>query len=249
MGGAAGRFAARDGDDSDRMPPTKHIGIVGVSPEGSSVCYRLIGRRAAEVPDPGRRPSISLHNAPFSTYLEALERGDWVAFGQMLADSAHVLHEAGADFCVLPDNVAHHALHLAEANSPIPWLNMVQLVAEAVSSNGCQKVGLIGTKYVTFGSTYQTVLGLKGIHLLVPGEREAEEIDSIIFREAIYGRVRAESRGRVLSAVRGLGERGCDAVIFASSEGFLLLDAEDSPLPVFDPVELLAEAAIRHAVG
>lgn len=227
----------------------KHIGIVAVSPEGSSFCYRLIGRRASEWPDPAKRPSITLHNRPFSTYLEALERGDWLTFGQMLADSARVLAEAGADFCVLPDNVAHHALHLAEANSPIPWLNMIQLVTDAVAANGCQKVGLIGTKYVTFGSTYQTMLGLKGMHLLVPPQDEAEEIDRIIFKEAIYGRVRPESRQRVVRSIRSLGERGCDAVIFASSEASLLLETEDSPLPVFDPVELLAEAAIKYAVG
>ncbi len=227
----------------------KHIGIVAVSPEGSAFCYRLIGRRASEVPDPARRPLISMHNRPFSTYLEALAKNDWVTFGQMLADSASVLAAAGAHFCVLPDNVAHHALHLAEARSPIPWLNMIQLVADAVAANGCQKVGLIGTNYVMQGSTYQTMLGLKGMHLLVPGAEEANEIDRIIFKEAIYGGVRKESRQRVLAAIRGLGERGCDAVIFASSEASLLVNVEDSPLPVFDPVELLAEAAIRHATG
>jgi aspartate racemase len=227
----------------------KHIGIVAVSPEGSAFCYRLIGRRASEVPDPAKRPLISMHNRPFSTYLEALAKNDWVTFGQMLADSASVLAAAGANFCVLPDNVAHHALHLAEARSPIPWLNMIQLVADAVAANGCQKVGLIGTNYVMQGSTYQTMLGLKGMHLLIPNADEANEIDRIIFKEAIYGGVRKESRQRVLSAIRGLGERGCDAVIFASSEASLLVNVEDSPLPVFDPVELLAEAAIRHATG
>ncbi len=227
----------------------KHIGIVGVSPEGSSFCYRLIGRRAAEVADPAQRPSITLHNRPFSTYLGLLDRGDWVAFGQMLADSAHVLAEAGADFCVLPDNVAHHALPLAESRSPVPWLNMIQLVADAVAANKCQKVGLIGTRYVTNGSTYQTMLGLRGMHLLVPPPVEADEIDRIIFKEAIFGRVRDESKQRVLDSIQALGARGCDAVIFASSEAALLLDVEDSPLPVFDPVELLAESAIKHATA
>lgn len=227
----------------------KHIGIVAVSPEGSAFCYRLIARRAAEVPDPSKRALVSMHNRPFSSYLEALHKGDWVAFGEMLADSASVLAAAGANFCVLPDNVAHHALHLAEARSPIPWLNMIQLVADAVAANGCQKVGLIGTNYVMRGSTYQTLLGLKGMHLLVPGDEEAAEIDRIIFKEAIFGGVRKESRQVVLSAIRGLGDRGCDAVIFASSEASLLVNVEDSPLPVFDPVELLAEAAIRHATA
>lgn len=227
----------------------KHIGIVAVSPEGSSFCYRLIGRRAAEVPDPARRPPITLHNRPFSSYLDAIRTNDWVGFGQLLADSARVLAVAGAEFCVLPDNVAHNALHLAEARSPIPWLNMIDLVANAVAANGCQKVGLIGTRLVTVGSAYQTLLGMRGMHLLVPPEPDVELIDGIIFREAIYGRVRPESSESVVNAIKSLGDRGCDAVILASSEASLLLEVRDSPLPVFDPVELLAEAAVRHATA
>ena len=95
----------------------------------------------------------------FANTVEALERSDWPSIAAMLAETARVLHEAGADFAVLPDNVAHHALPMIESTSPIPWLNMIDLVAESIVANGCKQVGLIGTKYVTYGSTYQTVLG------------------------------------------------------------------------------------------
>lgn len=227
----------------------KHIGIVGVSPEGSAFCYRVIGRRASEVQTPEHRPLVSLHNRPFSSYVEALHRDDWPRIAELLRDSAIALSNIGADFCVLPDNVCHHAIHLAEAHSPIPWLNMIGLVSDALESNGCRKVGLIGTKFVTSGSTYQTVLGLRGIHLLVPPDEETLEIDRIIFAEAVFGRVRAESRDRVTRSVRALADRGCEAVILGSSEAPLLIGAETSPLPVFDPVDLLAEAAIMHALG
>lgn len=227
----------------------KHIGIVGVSPEGSAFCYRVIGRRASEVQIPEQRPLVSLHNRPFSSYVEALHRDDWPRIAELLRDSAIALSNIGADFCVLPDNVCHHAIHLAEAHSPIPWLNMIGLVSDALESNGCRKVGLIGTKFVTSGSTYQTVLGLRGIHLLVPPDEETIEIDRIIFSEAVFGRVRAESRDRVTRSVRALADRGCEAVILGSSEAPLLIGAETSPLPVFDPVDLLAEAAIMHALG
>jgi aspartate racemase len=98
------------------------------------------------------------------------------------------------------------------------------------------------------GSTYQTVLGLRGMHLLVPDEEEASSIDSIIFNEAIYGHVRQESRSLVMKAIMRLGQRGCDAVIMGSSEASLLLAAEESALPVFDPVELLADSAVRRAL-
>ncbi len=226
----------------------KHIGIAAVSPEGSAFCYKLIGRRASEIDTPERRPLITLHNRPFSSYVEALARNDWPTVARMLAESARVLHEAGADFAVLPDNVAHHALPMIEGGSPIPWLNMIDLVAEAIVAAGCKKVGLVGTKYVTNGSTYQTVLGLKGLPLLVPPDDEADAIDRIIFTEAVFGRVRAASRLAVAQSIERLAHRGCDALILGTTEGSLLFTIEESPLPVFDPVELLADRAIAFAL-
>lgn len=226
-----------------------HIGIVALSPEGSAFCYRTIGRRASMVDDPARRPNITLHNRPFSSYVEALDRGDWEAIATLLRDSARVLADAGADFCVLPDNVAHHALPIAEADSPIPWLNMISIVSDSIHQAGCSTVGLIGTKHVTHGSTYQTVLGLKGIHLKVPNVDRVDAINHIIFAEAIHGRVRHESKRLVADSIIELGDMGCEGVILGCSEASLLTAVGDTPLPVFDPVELLAEAAIDRALS
>ena len=226
----------------------KHIGICAVSPEGSAFCYRTIGRRAAEISRPEHRPLVSLHNRPFSNYLRCIQAGDWEGVAEMLAESAHALHHAGADFCVLPDNVAHHALPMAEAHSPIPWLSMIDLVAQAVGDSGGTTVGLIGTRIVMTGSTYQTALGLRGIHLLVPDEKHIDEIDGIVFREAVFGRVRPESREVVREAIDDLARRGCDSLILGASESALLLGEEAQQLPSIDPVELLAEEAITHAL-
>lgn len=227
----------------------KHIGIVAASPEGTALCYKLVGRRAAEVEDAERRPEVSLHNKPFSTYVDLLTRGDWEGIAGMLADSAAALSAAGADFCILPDNALHHAVPMAQVRSPIPFLSMIDLLADAVHGDGLRTVGLIGTKFVTNGSTYQAALGLRGMRLLVPEEGEVELIDRVIFREAVYGRVAADSRASVLGSVSRLADRGCEALVLGCSEAAYLFDPADAALPVFDPVELLAEEAVRHAAG
>lgn len=227
----------------------KHIGIAAVSPQGSAVCYSLIGRKAAEIKAPADRPLITLHNRPFASYLDALERQDWGAIADLLLRTAQSLRAAGAEFCVLPDNVAHHALHLAEPTSPIPWLNMISLVAESVQARGCKRVGIIGTKLVTYGSTYQTALGLKGIHLNVPDQDDGDAIDRIIFAEAVRGVVSKRSLARVIHAVTELADNGCEALILGSSEASIMIDADESPLPIIDPIELLAERAIAFALG
>lgn len=227
----------------------RHIGIVAVSPEGSAGCYRQIARRAASVADPSRRPLITLHNLPFSTYLEAIHRGDWETVGTMLRWSSETLAAAGVDFCILPDNVAHHAVHFAESRSTVPWLSMVDLVADRISKEGRKSVGIVGTKLVMNGSIYQTMLGLRGVRLLAPEPDDGDVIDRIIFGELVHGRAEAKSRDRLVRALRNLADRGCEGVVVGSTEIPLLLGEGVSPLPVYDPVELLVEGAMTRALA
>ena len=226
----------------------KHIGIAAVSPEGSSFCYRMLGRKCSDIAERERRPTITLHNLPFSSYVESLNSGDWKSIADYLRETARALATAGAHFCILPDNVCHHALPSAETGSPIPWINMIELVAASLQSRGCKHVGLVGTRFVTHGSTYQIALGLRGMHLHVPPKEQAEAIDRIIFEEAIFNRVNKKSKATVLAAIAQLQQRGCEALILGTTEGSLLISPEESPLPLIDPLEVLVDRAIAHAM-
>lgn len=226
-----------------------HIGIVAVSPEGSALCYRLIASRAAQRADRERRPTVSLHNLPFASYMDALAENDWERIATMLATSARALASAGADFCVLPDNQFHHAVELAQSHSPIPWLSMIDLVAEAVSRDGRTTVGLIGTRHVVFSSTYQTILGLRGVKVIAPTENDAERIDRIIFSELVHGKASGPSRDAALESILEMKARGAQGVIVGCTELPLLLEGVDAGTPMYDSVALLADAAVERAMS
>jgi len=226
----------------------KHIGIVAVSPEGSALCYRQIGRQASHIAEQDKRPAITLHNLPFASYLEAIRSDDWQTVGMMLRWSAETLAAAGADFLILPDNAAHHAIHFAESGSPAPWVNMAELVADAVQRDQRKTVGIVGTQLVMNGSVYQSMLGLRGVVLLTPEQSDSEAINRIIFEELVEGRIEAGSRRLLLQSIERLAARGCEGVIFASTETPLLVDREMSPLPMYDPVDLLVDAAMSRAL-
>ncbi|CAG0955292.1 aspartate racemase [Phycisphaerales bacterium] len=225
-----------------------HIGIVGVSPEGAAVFYQQLTRQAARLLGPNDQPRISMHNEPLHLYLEAIRRNDWHGVDRLLRRSAELLARCGAHFCVSPDNAVQHAVQMAEVGSAIPWLPMTDLVATTVASEGRRTVGIIGTKLVTNSSTYQTHLGLKGVQVLGPEGGEDDTLDQIIFGELIYGDIRPESRLIVLHIIAGMARRGCEAVILACSEAPLLVTRENSPLPVYDAADILAEAAARRAL-
>lgn len=227
----------------------KHIGIVAVSPEGSALCYRDIYRRAQALMGDEGHPVVTLHNERLEDYINAILRDDWHTIGDMLTRSARVLALAGAEFCITPDNVVQHGVELARHTSPIPWLTMTDLVAEKVAADGRKTVGIIGTKLVMFGSTYQTMLGIKGVKVITPEARDADAIDSIIFRELIHGEIREESRELFISAMKRLADRGADGVILGCSEAPLLVPAEKAPLPAYDAVGLLADSAVHYSIG
>lgn len=227
----------------------KHIGIVAVSPEGSALCYREIFRYASRLIGENGHPTVTIHNEPLEQYVAAVRQDDWHTVGEMLARSARVLAAAGANFCIVPDNLMQYGVHLAEGRSPIPWLTMTELVTERIAQDGRRAVGLIGAKMVMHGSTYQTHLGLRGIKVLIPDAEEAELVDRIIFRELIYGVVKEESERRLVGVITRLCEAGCEGVILGCSEAPLLITAENVTVPLYDPTSLLAEGAVRCCMG
>lgn len=226
----------------------QHIGIVAVSPEGAALFYQNVTRLASRMLPPDQQPRISLHNEPLAHYLDALRHDDWHLVGKLLRRSADNLARCGAEFCLTPDHAVQHGVYLAEAGSTIPWLRMTELVAQSVVADGKKTVGIIGTKLVTRASTYQTALGLRGVHLIAPDEDEADALDRIIFGELIYGRVSPPSQQVFLDVIKRLADSGCEGVILGCSEAPLVVDAENSALPLYDPSELLAVGAVRQAM-
>jgi aspartate racemase len=226
----------------------KHIGIVAVSPEGAALFYRNISRQASHLLEARQHPRVSLHNEPLGLYVDAVRANDWHRVGELLRRSGEILARSGADFCLTPDNAVQHGIPLAESGSPIPWVTMPDLVAQAVSAERRKVVGLIGTKMVTTGSTYQTHLGLRGVQVLAPDPDEAEEMDRIIFSELIYGDIRPRSQVTVLRIIDHLAQKGCEGVILGCSEAPLLVTQENSRLPIYDAADILAKGALERAI-
>lgn len=228
---------------------TRHIGIIGASPEGASIFFRQVARHAARLLPPNKHPVISLHNERLADYIEAIHQHDWIGVGRLLSRSAEVLARAGAQFCVTPDQVVIHALALAQAQAPIPMLNPASLVAQTVQGAGQKQVGLIGTKLVMQGAAYQTMLGLRGIRVEIPSEFECDNLETIIFEELIYGHFKPESQASVLNIVNGLAKRGCEGVILGCSEAPMVVTAENCPIRIYDAVDILAEQTVRVAMS
>lgn len=215
---------------------TEHIGIVGCSAEGASLCYRTICIEG------GDHPEVSMHTHSLAKYMRCIDRNDWDAVGDLMLDSAEKLAQAGADFLICPDNTIHQAFDYVAARSPLPWLHIADAVLEDAKARGFRRVGLTGTKYLVNGPVYPS-------EFVRPANDEREEINRIIFEELVNGIFKPEAVAYFQRVIGRMKDNGCDAVALCCTEIPLLMNDSNSPLPTLDSTRLLARAALKRATA
>jgi aspartate racemase len=240
-------FFSQESEDPLRM--SKHIGIVGCSAEGASLCYRTICAEAEPLMGEHRHPEVSMHTFALSDYMKYIIADDWNSVGELMAASARKLAEIGADFVICPDNTIHQAFDVAASCSPIPWLHIGEAVAMQAAQRGFRKVGITGTVYLMSGPVYPTVFRQHDIDWATPGEDEQATINRIIFDELVKGEYTPDAKQYFVDVFARLEASGCDAVVMGCTEIPLLMDGVKTTLPAIDSTRTLARAALTTALA
>jgi aspartate racemase len=226
----------------------QHIGIVACSAEGAALCYRTICTEGAQFLGPHAHPEVSMHTPSLADTMACIYRGDWQGVGEIMLASANKLAAIGAEFLICPDNTLHQALPYVERRSPLPWLHIAGVVADAAVARGLRCVGLTGTRWLVESKVYPDALSVRGLRYVRPDAAEREEINRIIMDELVCGVFKPESVTWLQGVIGRMGDAGCDAVALACTELPLILCDENSPLPTLDSTRLLARAALLRAV-
>ena len=190
----------------------------------------------------------------FSVDFHDIERlqdaGDWQAMGGSLAAAARSLAAAGADLLVLCTNTMHKVAPAIEAAVEIPLLHIADTTAAAVRRAGVSTVGLLGTRFTMEEGFYRDRLSERhGLRVLVPGPEDREIVHRVIYDELCQGVVTNESRGEYRRIMASLVSQGAEAIILGCTEISLLVDPQDSEVPLFDTTALHARAAAEEALS
>ena len=102
----------------------KHVGILGHSWEGASLCWREVCQHSTRLGHPAH-PDVTMDCISFERCMPAWERGDHEAVRAVLVTSVDRLARAGCDFFVCPDNTAHLALEAPGDPLEIPGLHLI----------------------------------------------------------------------------------------------------------------------------
>ncbi|HLC59821.1 MAG TPA: amino acid racemase [Candidatus Nanoarchaeia archaeon] len=226
----------------------KHIGIVGVTSEGASLCYRTICSEASKIMGLNHHPEISIHNHSFNEILEAQNKRDFPVVAKIIADSIKKLYSSGADFIIIPSNSVHFAFNEIEKNSPIPVLSIVEIAAKECKGKNYRKVGILGVGMTMSDGLFNEELKKYNITPVNPNQHGQKIVNDVIYQEIVPSKTTVNTIQKIIEVINSLKKQGCDAVILGCTELPLVINRKNSPLPFIDTTRLLAKKALEYAL-
>ena len=150
-----------------------------------------------------------------------------------------------ADFLVVTANGPHMFQAEIERAAGIPMLSMIELILVEARKRGWRRVGALGLGEPRVHIEELTRVGIAAEAL----EAELRErLDAAIIK-VMEGRVGDTERAIMQEALKDLRGRGVDGIILGCTElPFLVGPAADTSPLLINPIQLLAEAAVRRAM-
>lgn len=227
----------------------KTIGLIGgMSWESTAYYYKLINEDVRVRLGGLHSAKMVIYSVEFAEVERYQSAGQWERCGDILSSAAKSLEAAGADLILLGTNTLHKVAAQIESAVNIPLVHIADATAREIRNCGVRKVGLLGTKYTLTEDFYKQRLIDRGIEVLIPGDEDVEAVNDIIFRELCVGEIRAESRKRLRGVIDRLAGRGAGGVILGCTELGLIIQPEDSPVPIFDTTVIHARRAVELAL-
>lgn len=229
----------------------KTIGLIGgMSWESTVPYYRLINETVRDQLGGLHSAKIILFSVDFYEVERLQHAGDWETAGRLLAHAGRSLELAGADFLVLCTNTMHKVAKAIEGAVAIPLFHIADPTATEIKRSGLKVVGLLGTRFTMEQEFYrQRLQTIHGIGVLVPDEPDREVIHRVIYEELCLGKVVEASRIQYRRIIKQLVESGAEAVILGCTEISMLVQPNDSTVPLFDTTSIHARKSAELAIS
>jgi len=167
----------------------------------------------------------------------------------MVLDAAKKLQSADADFIVLGANTLHMFADKLETSVDLPIVHIADATAGVIKQKNFTKVGLLGTRFTMEMDFYSTRLKRAGIETLTPEKPVRDYIHDKIINEMLHDNFNDETREEFISIINDLEAKGAEGIVLGCTEIPLLVKQKDVKLPLFNTLEIHADAVVDFAVG
>lgn len=227
------------------------VGLIGgMSWESSAEYYRILNQEVRDKVGPTASAPCLLWSFNFAD-IEALQhKGDWDGLRAQMVKAAQTLETAGAEMLVICTNTMHQMAPSVEASVKIPLLHIADPTAQRIKAVGLKKVGLLGTAFTMEQGFYKArLIEQYGLDVIIPNDEDRMVVHRVIYDELVAGKIVPASREAYRAIIARLVAQGAEAIILGCTEIMLLVQSEDSAVPVFDTTQLHAEAAAEFILG
>jgi aspartate racemase len=164
----------------------------------------------------------------------------------VLADMARRLEAMGAELLVMPCNTAHAYVAAITAATSLPFLNLIEAVAEAACAEGASTVGILAADPCLAAGLYQEAFARRGVEVVLPKAAEQATLMDLI--HAIKaGSLGAATRRSMVELAEDLIARGAEVIVAGCTEVPLVLSPTDVAVPLADSLEILAARTVATA--
>jgi len=143
----------------------------------------------------------------------------------------------------------HKLYDTIQQSVQIPLLHIADATAESIKAQGIQKIALLGTRFTMEENFYKgRLVDNYGLEIIIPSSEDMQIVHRIIYEELCAGIIKSNSKQRYRDIIRRLVKEGAEGIILGCTEIGLLVNQEDSPVPLFDTTEIHAKAAVKYAL-
>ncbi len=228
----------------------KTIGLLGgMSWESTVGYYQTINQSVKRSLGGLHSAKIILNSVDFAEIEKLQHQGDWPATAKILIKAAKSIEAAGADFLLICTNTMHKVAPEIEQAINIPLVHIADATAEHIIKQGISKVGLLGTAFTMEQEFYKGRLtDSYGLTVITPDTEDRKIVHDVIYQELCLGKTNIESKAKYLAIIEKLAQQGAQAIILGCTEIGLLIQQQDTDIPLFDTTRIHANKAVELAI-
>ena len=227
----------------------KKIGIIGgLSAESSVEYYKILIKEYNRRIGGASSPLLIIDSLDLGEVVEFMKKDNWDEVYRIIHQSALNLERAGAQVIIIATNTIHKVFDRVEKSINTPMISILEVTAKAAKALNLKKVGLLGTIFTMQSDFYPKVFQKYNMEIIVPNLEDQEYVNKIIFDELTFHVLKDESKNGYLEVIDRLIEKGAEGVILGCTEIPLLIQQQDSSIPIFDTTTIHALATLDYSL-
>ena len=152
----------------------------------------------------------------------------------------------GSGFIAIACNTVHLFIGEIRQAVGIPVLSVMEETARVLAADKVKSIGLLASETTRNFGLYEKPLSDKGISIVYPENQEAVTRAILC---VMGNKLSGEDKRGLVSIVDGLKEKGAEAAVLGCTELPLAISQKDSALPLYDTLQILAEASVKKSIS